>query len=180
MKQQPDSQRLDIVQLIAQHQSGVWRYLRVIGCEATLADDITQETFLKLYNSEFEQLSDAATASYLRRIAFNLYISYQRRAGRTVLVDDISALDTTWQRWAGSDNGDGVIEKLNKCMEFLADRAREALHLRFSKQRSRKEIAQSLDITEHGARNLMQRAKAQLKDCVEGKINSENNIADSE
>ena len=180
MKQQPDSQRLDIVQLIAQHQSGVWRYLRVIGCEATLADDITQETFLKLYNSEFEQLSDAATASYLRRIAFNLYISYQRRAGRRVLVDDISALDTTWQRWAGSDNGDGVIEKLNKCMEFLADRAREALHLRFSEQRSRKEIAQSLDITEHGARNLMQRAKAQLKDCVEGKINSENNIADSE
>lgn len=171
---------MDIVQLISQHQSGVWRYLRVIGCEATLADDITQETFLKLYNSEFEQLSDAATASYLRKIAFNLYISYQRRAGRTVLVDDISALDTTWQRWAGSDNGDGVIEKLNECMEFLADRAREALQLRFREQQSRKEIAQSLDITEHGARNLMQRAKAQLKDCVEGKINSENNDVDPE
>ncbi|HCK71704.1 MAG TPA: sigma-70 family RNA polymerase sigma factor, partial [Planctomycetaceae bacterium] len=31
--------------MITQHQSGVWRYLRVIGCEATLADDITQETF---------------------------------------------------------------------------------------------------------------------------------------
>ena len=174
MKQQPDSQKLDIVQLISQHQSGVWRYLRVIGCEASLADDITQETFLKLFNSEFEQLSDAATASYLRKVAFNLYISYQRRAGRTVLVEDVSLLDTTWQRWAGSDNGDGVIEKLNECMEFLADRARTALQLRFREKRSRKDIAKSLEITEHGARNLMQRAKAQLRDCVEGKIESEN------
>jgi RNA polymerase sigma-70 factor (ECF subfamily) len=32
------------------------------------------------------------------------------------------------------------------------------------------EIARSLEITEHGAKNLMQRAKKQLRQCVEGKM----------
>jgi len=46
-----------------------------------------------------------------------------------------------------------------------------ALNMRYRDRRARKEIAEHLEITEHGAKNLMQRAKKQLRTCIEGKIN---------
>jgi len=47
------------------------------------------------------------------------------------------------------------------------------LEMRFREQQTRIMIADFLDITEHGAKNLMQRAKKQLRDCVENKIQAE-------
>ena len=61
-------------ELIQKYQNGIWRYLRVLGCEASLADDITQETFLRVIRKGFEQYNDAATAGYLRKVAYNLFI----------------------------------------------------------------------------------------------------------
>jgi len=51
----------------------------------------------------------------------------------------------------------------------LSDRARKALEMRFRDQQSREQIAATLEISEHGAKNLMQRAKQQLRACVEKK-----------
>jgi RNA polymerase sigma-70 factor (ECF subfamily) len=45
--------------------------------------------------------------------------------------------------------------------------------MRFADQASRVEIGKALKITEHGARNLMQRAKQQLRTCVEEKLKVE-------
>jgi RNA polymerase sigma-70 factor (ECF subfamily) len=42
--------------------------------------------------------------------------------------------------------------------------------MRFRDDHSRADIAKALEITEHGAKNLMQRAKQQLKECIENKI----------
>ena len=52
-------------ELIRKYQHGIWRYLRVLGCEASLAEDITQETFLRVIRKGFEQYNEAATAGYL-------------------------------------------------------------------------------------------------------------------
>jgi RNA polymerase sigma-70 factor (ECF subfamily) len=42
--------------------------------------------------------------------------------------------------------------------------------MRFAEDASRVEIGQALGISDHGARNLMQRAKQQLRQCVEEKL----------
>jgi RNA polymerase sigma-70 factor (ECF subfamily) len=55
-------------------------------------------------------------------------------------------------------------------MGQLTDRARLALEMRFRDRGSRAEIAAALGITEHGAKNLMQRAKQQLRDCIKRKV----------
>jgi RNA polymerase sigma-70 factor (ECF subfamily) len=158
-------------ELIRTHQSGVWRYLRMLGCDASLADDLTQEAFLKvLRRDNFTQHSDSATAAYLRRTAHNLLVSLRRKGGskRTTFTSD--PLDEIWNRWAGQDvSGNLAIDLLRECMQSLTDRAQLALRLRFGEEASRAEIAETLEITEHGARNLMQRAKQQLKDCVQQK-----------
>jgi RNA polymerase sigma-70 factor (ECF subfamily) len=160
----------DPVRLIQTYQAGVWRYLRALGCEASLADDLTQETFLAVLQRPFQEVNAAATNAYLRKTALNMLISHQRRSGKVRSVEDIELLDQTWSRWVGEDNGEAVLDHLRDCLTRLTERARLALEMRFRGEQSRSEIAKALEITEHGAKNLMQRAKQQLKECLENKI----------
>ena len=159
-------------QLIARHQRGVWRYLRMLGCDVATADDLTQETFLRVLRREsFVQHNDHATAGYLRRTAYNLLVSRHRKLGRMRCLPEASVLDQQWDRWAGKDaSGDLAVDALNECMQSLSERARLALRMRFDSEASRTEIGDALGITDHGARNLMQRAKKQLRRCVEEKL----------
>jgi RNA polymerase sigma-70 factor (ECF subfamily) len=166
----PHPTGFDPARLIETYQAGVWRYLRAIGCELALADDLTQETFLAVLQHPFQELSTAATAAYLRKTAHNLYVSHQRRAGRVVATEDIELLDRTWTRWVGDDNGEELLQALQECFRSLGERARLALELRFRDQRSRTEIANQLAMSEDGAKNLMQRAKHKLRDCIDGKL----------
>ncbi|MEX0819859.1 MAG: RNA polymerase sigma factor [Pirellulaceae bacterium] len=166
----PDSTAFDPVRLIEDHQAGVWRYLRALGCESNLAEDLTQETFLAVLQRPFEDYNTAATAAYLRRTAYNAFISFQRRAKKVTTVENIDELNQTWERWAGEDNGEELLESLRRCLGTLTDRARQALVLRFRDCASREKIAAELAMSEHGAKNLMQRAKKKLRECIEDKL----------
>jgi RNA polymerase sigma-70 factor, ECF subfamily len=160
----------DPTHLIERHQAGVWRYLRALGCEAALADDLTQDTFLAVMQRPFQEVSPAATSAYLRKTALNMLISHERRARRVRAVEDVELLDRTWSRWAGADDGEAALDHLRDCLRRLTARARQALEMRFRGEHSRAEIAEELKITEHGAKNLMQRAKQQLRECIDNKL----------
>ncbi len=148
----------------------VWRYLRALGAESALADDLTQDTFLEVMRKPFEQFSPAATGSYLRRVAHNLFISRRRRDTKMTLTDQIENFENAWMRWAGFDAGNEMLDALHHCFERLTSRAQLALRLRFADEQSRQGIATALNISEHGAKNLMQRAKDQLRECLEAKM----------
>ncbi len=166
----PETTGYDPVELIEKHQTGIWRYLRALGCDPSQADDLTQDTFLAVLQRPFEEYGPAATAAYLRKVAHNQFVSAQRRAGKVTAVENIEEFDKSWEKWAGTDGGDALLESLRECLQRLTDRARMALEMRFRDRESRTNIAAVLGITEHGAKNLMQRAKKQLRKCVEGKV----------
>ena len=168
----PDTTGFDAAQLIEQYQVGVWRYLRALGCEAAQADDLTQETFLAVLQHPFTDFGAAATAAYLRKVAHNQFISAQRRMGRVkvIPVEDVEEFDRAWQQWAGDDNGEARLEALRDCLQELTPRARLALEMRFRERASRANIAAALGISEHGAKNMMQRAKHLLRKCIEEKV----------
>ncbi len=160
----------DPARLIADHQVGLWRYLRALGCESSLAEDLTQETFLAIFQRPFQELSPSATAAYLRTTAHNLYISHHRKHNRLTTVADLNYvedLSRQWAKLAGVDHGETLLDALRSCLQELTERARLALEMRFSDGASRQEIASAVNLTEDGAKNLMQRAKKQLRDCIE-------------
>ena len=90
---------------------------------SSLAEDLTQETFLAILQRPFNDVSPAATAAYLRKTALNMLISHGRRAGRVRPVENIELLDETWTRWAGDDDGEAVLSHLRDCLGRLTDRA---------------------------------------------------------
>jgi RNA polymerase sigma-70 factor (ECF subfamily) len=105
----PSSDRsgaVDLGRLIADHQVGVWRYLRALGCEPAEADDLTQETFLAGLQKPIVHYSPAATAAYLRKVAFNRFVTVRRRARRVVLMEQIEEIDQTWNRLVSDDHGE--------------------------------------------------------------------------
>jgi RNA polymerase sigma-70 factor (ECF subfamily) len=160
----------DPVELIETYQTGIWRYLRALGCQPSQADDLTQETFLAVLQRPFVNYGPAATSAYLRKVAYNHFISAQRRSGKVTSVENVEDFDKSWEQWAGEHSGEAMLEALRECLQQLTDRARTALEMRFRDREARVDIAAALGITEHGAKNLMQRAKTQLKECIERKI----------
>lgn len=161
----------DPEKLIAGHYLGVWRYLRAIGCPIHLADDLAQETFVAVLRRPFDQISEHSTASYLRRVAFHLLLEYKRKFGSVGLTDQAELLDRYWSRWAGADeSGDRIVDALKECFGRLTSRAQTSLRMRFEDQATRERIAAELQISENGVKNLQQRAKAQLKQCLEEKL----------
>lgn len=162
-----------IPQLINEHQASVWRYLRALGCPSDLAEDLTQETFLAAFARPFDYRGPAAAASYLRRSAYHRYISYlQKKRVAQVELGEIEINEATWSRWY-QDNREHseVVDILNECMAELPPKSRFALELRFRDGCSRQEIAEQLAMTEHGAKNLMQRAKKRLRQSIEMRLN---------
>lgn len=161
---------MDLVELIACHQAGVWRYLRALGCDACTADDLTQETFMEVLKRPFEQYNQQATSAYLRRVAHNLFITLRRRSGKVMYSENADDFEQAWMRWTGFDGGNRALDALDDCFNRLTLRAQMALRMRFGDEATRQSIADELNISEHGAKNLMQRAKTQLRDCVESKL----------
>lgn len=177
----------DAARLIQEHQAGVWRYLRVLGCDAAEAEDLTQETFLAVLEKPFRVYERAATAAYLRHVARNLLINARRRASRggvtmrnmgeanigEMNVAEMNAAEAAWLRWSGRDDGAERLAALRRCLETLTSRARQALELRFGQQASRNAIAAALGMSEDGAKNVLQRAKQHLRTCIEQEIAKE-------
>jgi RNA polymerase sigma-70 factor (ECF subfamily) len=170
MTMEATSAGFDLAGMIKSHQAGVWRYLRVLGCSAAEADDLTQDTFLAVWQRPFQEYSPTATAAYLRTVARNLFITSQRRNARWVAMTELDDVDTAWSRWAGDDGGQTLLLALEACLQTLAERARRALDLRFREQRSRTDIAATIGLSEDGAKNLMQRAKQHLRECIERRL----------
>ncbi len=161
----------EMTSVVQMHQAVVWRYLRFLGCNTTEADDLTQETFLKLFRSDFEQRSPRETAAYLRTIARNGLLMARRAARENHLSIDLDAAEAVWSRAAAEDGLDGYLVALRECLEVaVSTRVREALDLHYRDGASRDEIAASLDLAVEGVKTMLRRARTALRDCVERKI----------
>jgi RNA polymerase sigma-70 factor (ECF subfamily) len=160
-----------LIRLMKDHQADVWRFLRLIGCESALADDLTQETFLYIYRNPVEEISHAATAAYLRKAARNLLLNRRRKEGREQPLD-VEAAEAAWAALTPTGQGDDRLEALQRCLEKLAERARSAVDLKYAQGRSEAEVAELLQTTLDATKSLLKRTRAQLRECVERQVQS--------
>lgn len=161
--------KLDLASLMREHQAGVWRYVRALGAEAALADDITQETFLAVHQKPFEQRGKAETGAYLRVVARNLFLKSRRHAGKVINAAEIEQIDNRWSELV-ADDGSAMQAALKECLQTLDDKPRQALQLQYTQGLQRVEVAQQLGMTDDGVKTLLARTKARLKKCVELRV----------
>ncbi len=164
----------DPLEIVRAHQTGIWRYLRYLGADASDAEDLTQETFLAVLRAPFEDRGPATTAAYLQTVARNLFLKQRRRRRDAALTVDVEfdRIDSTWNRLCARDGGHRYLEALDACLELLDGRGRDALRMRYRDGCSRSEIAERLGIGVDGTKSLLRRVRQLLRECVERRIGS--------
>ena len=159
--------RMSVEDWVRCHQRGVWRFLRTLGCPADEADDLMQETLLIALRRGLPQ-DDGDPRGFLRATARNLWLRSLRAQGRQsdALV---AAAEAKWMRDCAADAGEGWLEDLDLCLSRLTERSRRGVELFYGSGLTRAELSAELGMSEHGARTLLQRARAALRECMEAR-----------
>jgi RNA polymerase sigma-70 factor (ECF subfamily) len=164
--------KVEIADLVSEHQADVWRYLRFLGCDPSEAEDLAQEVFLEVIRRPFEHRSRQQSAAYLRRVARSRLLMLRRSQGRNPVQ---ASLEKSESIWAATTEEDGSLEPyldaLRRCLEMaINDRQRRAVNMLYRHGESREQIAEALELTIEGVKTLLRRARGALRDCVKGKL----------
>lgn len=161
----------EFARIVREHQAGVWRYLRLLGCEASSADDLTQETFLALWRTpSFVERDPKATAAWLRTAARRLYWRWAAKNQPSMEPGPIEQADAVWGRLRPDERAEEHKAHLRACMETLDEREARAVDLRFGQKMQRRDVGRALNMSEGGARKLLARAITRLHQCMQQKL----------
>lgn len=156
--------------VIERHQRGVYGYLRARLLQATDADDMTQEVFLRFYLSQARFDSTALVRPWLLGIARNLLrehlkgLKRRKEVGWTELCLELESVMPPDAQWTDDDD---MIRHLPICLDGLGPSAREAIDLQYRGEHKLAEIGRQLHRSEGAIKLLLHRARQALRDCLE-------------
>lgn len=158
----------DFDALAHDHRAAIWRYLCVLGCDASLADDLTQEVFLVvLRRPEFRAEDPRAVLTFLRHTARNLYL--RSRRGRTTRRE-VEAGDLVWEQHCGDGDGEERLRALRACIARLPERSQHLLQATYGDGLSRRAVAHRLGLGEDGIKSALRRLRTLLQQCIERRL----------
>jgi RNA polymerase sigma-70 factor, ECF subfamily len=172
-----ETQRQAFEQLIRAHQAGVYRYLRYLGAQPAVAEDLVQETFLATLQSNPHQPKDGDTGgwdAWLRGIARNKFLAECRRsASHAIPLADplLEQAELAWMQRVGNESDwDDRLGALKECLKTLPARQREALDHRYVRHTGRDAMAQALGMSADGIKSLLRRIRTALAECVNERL----------
>jgi len=155
----------ELEELWREYGRDLHRFLRVLGADHAGADDLVQETILYVAQHPFERRTPGETAMYLRAVSKSLFIKFAQRNRRVMAVDP-DTIEAEYTQAVGNDS-DGAVEQLKRCIAGLSERERMILDLRYTRNASREEMGAALNLSDGGVKNLLERVKQRLKECME-------------
>lgn len=140
------------------------------------ADDLYQETFLKLYEMGDELKIRTNPKSFLMGVAFNLYRNDKRKLSvRQRIIGKSVSIDASVEDipFAGQETEDMVISReecqiIRKAVTKLPDKYRIPILLYYMEELSQADIAAMMRISEGTVKSRLHRAKKILKEQLEG------------
>ena len=148
--------------LYRRYARDVHRFALFLSGDASLADDIVSETFVRAWHVR-SRLDLATVKAYLFTIARNLYLRQRQRASRLAPLDD-RLVDPTagpHERMRARRDLDAVLTAMQQLPEI--DRA--ALLMRADEELPYEEIAKALGISVSSAKVKVHRARLKLAEA---------------
>lgn len=172
-----DTYALEI--LISRYKERVYTYIYFIVKNQKLAEDIFQDTFIKVIKSlkQGRYNEQGVFVSWVIRIAHNLTIDYFRKETRmpTYSNDVNSEVDIFNSKKFSEDTiedliiQDQIAKDVRKLVEELPEEQREVVLLRHFGNLSFKEIAEQTDVSINTALGRMRYALINLRKIIEEK-----------
>lgn len=193
-------------ELVSRYESRLIRLMRTIGPRADMAEDLAQETFLRVFRARKRYEAGAKFSTWLFTIAGNVARNAARSLGRRkeVSESDASRKDPsasgpqmiTARAMAASGlmptrlvEGDERAEIVRLAVSMLSERQRMALMLSRFENLSYQEIADSMELTTKAVKSLLSRARVNLKEqlrsyietgVIEARAETENSLEDTQ
>lgn len=143
----------------------LYLYIYSLSRNHHIAEDLTQETFLKALLSLPEEHGNIRAWLYM--VARNLFFNYREKASRNVsLEEEMKRPDEEKDLLANMIENERKLQ-LYQALKKLDMKKREILLLQYFGDLSQKEIAAVLHITPENVRVLAYRAKKELKKYME-------------
>jgi RNA polymerase sigma-70 factor, ECF subfamily len=142
----------------------LWSYLYRSSSNATLADDLMQESYYRFLRVRFSEMDQEYMKNYLFRIATNLLRDHWRHAkvepqAPSDLDQDRAAKSAPSPRGVGETP---LPSDVMRILQNLKPRERELLWLAYVEGSSHREIAQTVGLKEQSIRSLLFRARNRL------------------
>ena len=158
--------------LVERHQNKVFSYILMLVKDRQLADDIFQDTFLKIIRTikAGAYKEEGKFIQFAMRIAHNLGIDHFRKSNRLPMADSVnneySIIDNL--KYTDRSVEDEMIEEqvygdLRKMIDLLPDEQKEVLNMRMYADMSFKEIADATNVSINTALGRMRYALINLR-----------------
>jgi len=167
-----------IENLINRHKKKVFTYISIYVRDQSLAEDIFQETFLKVIHSlkTGKYTDNGKFLSWVMRIAHNLIIDHFRREKQMrMLSNDDYEVDILNEKKFADDNiedslvKEQIVNDIRSLLDKLPDDQREVVMLRHYAGLSFKEIAEQTDVSINTALGRMRYALINMRKMIEEK-----------
>ena len=161
--------------LIQKHKSKIYAFILSKIRNKDLAEDIFQETFIKVINSlqKGKYNEEGKFLPWVMRIANNLVIDYFRKAKkmRTIApTNDFNIFDILQDGDRNIEDNlvnDQVHKDLRKLIEYLPEDQKEVLKMRYYAELSFKEISESTGVSINTALGRMRYALINLRKLID-------------
>ena len=164
--------------LVDRYQNKIYSYVLMLVKDKQLADDIFQDTFLKIIRTikAGAYKEEGKFIQFAMRIAHNLVIDYFRKAKRLPMVDptkeDYDMLDNAKFMDPSIEEQivtEQIYDDVRKMIEYLPAEQREVLVMRMYDDMSFKEIADATNVSINTALGRMRYALINLRKMAKQK-----------
>jgi len=146
-------------QLWSTYHEKLLRFIRKRVTDDEAAQDLLQETFLRIHTRLHTLTQGEKLESWVYQIARNLIIDYYRQRKLTVALDDVELV----AEMPEEDVQANLLPTIPWVLQGLSVSDREALLLTDYQGLSQKELAQRMGLSSSGAKSRVQRARAKLR-----------------
>ena len=158
-------------EIVAAYQGAVWKVVSYAMGDRLTSEDLAQQTFVNAFQRLDQFETGREMGAWLCGIARNLVRQELRRKSRhdRRFQPFAEYLDTVSEA-QGAECEKELADALRQCREGMKGAARTALDLRCEQEKGFEEMATMLGRTVPAVRQLLQRARQALRECIEKKL----------
>jgi len=164
-------------ELVKRHQRKVFSYILLIVKDKHLAEDIFQDTFIKVINTlrAGAYNEEGKFLPWVMRIAHNLIIDFFRKSKRMPFIENSEEYDLfeTLKVYEETIEDKLIIAQIHndvqRLVEYLPEEQKEVLKMRHYKDMSFKDIAEQTNVSINTALGRMRYALINLRKMINEK-----------
>ncbi|MGI9472406.1 MAG: sigma-70 family RNA polymerase sigma factor [Rubripirellula sp.] len=162
---------LQFVQLLTSHQGRLYAYALSIVGDPDQARDVMQETNAVLWQKSSDFELGTNFSAWMMKTAYYQVMAHRKRLSRDRLVfDDLLTAELARAAEERNAEWEDRQDLLRDCLTRLSDRQRELIAARYQSGFELTKIADTMNRTTNAIKQALFRARANLVDCVQGKM----------